>query len=98
MVSLMLGGGLWVLVILASSPYSSEILSPAGVRGQNLWTDFRKKILKFRENPSSGSLNVPFGRTDRHDEANSPFFRSFAKAPPKTDTIQRVSQSPHLTR
>ena len=31
MVSLMLGCGLWVLVILTYSPYSSEILFPAGV-------------------------------------------------------------------
>jgi len=25
----------------------------------------------FKENPSSGSLVVPCGRTDRHDKANS---------------------------
>jgi len=34
---------------------------------------FRKKIsnTKFREIPSSASRDVPSGRTDRHDEANS---------------------------
>jgi hypothetical protein len=29
--------------------------------------------VKFRENPSIGSLVVPRERTDRHDEANSRF-------------------------
>jgi hypothetical protein len=28
---------------------------------------------KFHENPSSGSRVVPCGRTDGHDEVNSPF-------------------------
>ena len=39
-------------------------------------TDFRKKYLqmKFYGNPSSGSWIVPFGRTDRHDEANKSNF------------------------
>jgi len=27
--------------------------------------------IKFHENPASGSLIVPCGETDRHDEANS---------------------------
>jgi hypothetical protein len=38
-------------------------------------TDFRK-IIKYQENPPSGSLAVPRGRTDgqtvRHDEAKAP--------------------------
>jgi len=29
--------------------------------------------IKFHENPSSVSRVVPCGRTDRHDEASSPF-------------------------
>jgi len=29
--------------------------------------------IKFHENPSSGIRLVPFGRTDRRDEANSHF-------------------------
>ena len=41
--------------------------------------EFSRKILekysniKFNENPSSGSRDVPYGQTDRHDEANSRF-------------------------
>ena len=36
---------------------------------------FLKKNLntKFHQNPSSGSRVVPYGRMDRHDEANSRF-------------------------
>jgi len=35
-------------------------------------TDFRNILrYKIHENPSSVSLIVPCGRTDRHDEANS---------------------------
>jgi hypothetical protein len=43
---------------------------------------FSKKILKyhFHENPSSGSRVVPFGQTDRHNEAVISF-RNFANAP-----------------
>jgi len=33
--------------------------------------------VEFRENPSSGNRAVPWGRTDRHDEA----FRNFANVP-----------------
>ena len=29
--------------------------------------------IKFHENPSSGNRVVPYGRMDRHDEANSHF-------------------------
>jgi len=29
--------------------------------------------IKFYENPSSGKRVVPFGRADRHDDANSRF-------------------------
>jgi len=29
--------------------------------------------IKFHENASSGSRVLPFGQTDRHDEANSRF-------------------------
>jgi hypothetical protein len=32
--------------------------------------------IKFHENQSSGSRVVPYGRTDRHDEANSRFLQS----------------------
>jgi hypothetical protein len=35
--------------------------------------DFEKKIVKFEENPFSGSGVVPRGRTDRHEDANSRF-------------------------
>ena len=35
-------------------------------------TDFQK-VLKFHENPFSGSRVVPCGQMDRHDEANSGF-------------------------
>jgi len=31
--------------------------------------------IKFHENPSSGSRVVPCGQTDRHDEANSRFYK-----------------------
>jgi len=31
-------------------------------------TDFRKKKLKFHENPSSGSRALPCGRIDRHED------------------------------
>jgi len=37
---------------------------------------------KFHENPSSGKLVVPFGRTDTHDEANSHFLK-FCECAPK---------------
>jgi hypothetical protein len=33
------------------------------------------KIIKFHENPSSGTRVVPFGRTDSRDEANSRFLQ-----------------------
>jgi hypothetical protein len=37
-------------------------------------TDFRKiSNIKFYKNPSSWRRVVPFGRTDKHDEANSRF-------------------------
>jgi hypothetical protein len=36
---------------------------------------------KFYENPPCGSRAVPYGRTDRHDEANTVVvFRKFAKS------------------
>jgi hypothetical protein len=35
-------------------------------------TDFEKySNMKFQENPSSGSRDVPCGQMDRHDEAKS---------------------------
>jgi hypothetical protein len=35
-------------------------------------TDFEKyPDMKFQENPSSGSQDVPRGQMDRHDDANS---------------------------
>jgi len=34
----------------------------------------------FYENPPSGSRVVPFGRTDRHDEANSRFSQVYELA------------------
>jgi len=39
--------------------------------------EFSRKIfekysnIKFHENPSSGSRVIPYGQTDRHDEANT---------------------------
>jgi len=42
-------------------------------------TDFRN-IVKFHENPSSGSRVVPYRRTDRHDEANSRFSQFYERA------------------
>ena len=44
--------------------------------------DFRKKYsnIEYRENPFSGSRVVPFGRTDRHDEANSRFSQFYERA------------------
>ena len=38
-----------------------------------IFSTYFRKILKFHENPSSGSRVVPCGQTDRHDEANSRF-------------------------
>jgi hypothetical protein len=43
------------------------------------YTNFRK-ILKFLENPSSGSRVVPCGQTDGHDEATSRFSRFCERA------------------
>jgi hypothetical protein len=34
---------------------------------------FEKLSVKFHENPSTGSRDVRFGQTDRHDEANTRF-------------------------
>ena len=44
-------------------------------------TVFRKLLIKFRENPSSGSrVAHAHGRTDRRDEANSRFSQIFDHA------------------
>ena len=50
-------------------------------------TNFSRQIfqkysnIKFHENPSSGSRVVPYGQTDRPDEAKTAVFRNFANAP-----------------
>jgi hypothetical protein len=36
--------------------------------------------IKFHENPSSGSRVVPYGRKDKHDEANSRFPKYYERA------------------
>ena len=63
---------------MLSTCYSCSILIKLEFSGQI----FEKKYsnIKFYENPSSESRVVPFGQTDRHDEANG-IFRNFAKAP-----------------
>jgi len=68
--------------------------------------EFSQQILekysntKFRENPSSGSRVVPYGRTDRHDEANSLFFflRKFLNSfPLKTQFLSKqILQLPRM--
>ena len=45
----------------------------------NFLDRFKKVVITFHENPSSGSQAVLCGRTDRHGEASSRF-RSFANA------------------
>jgi hypothetical protein len=36
--------------------------------------------IKFHKNPSSGSLLIPYGQTDGHDEANSWSFLEFRES------------------
>jgi hypothetical protein len=51
---------------MQSSSYSFHILI--------LSTDFQKKKpsdIKFHEHPSGGARFVPYGQTNRHNEANS---------------------------
>ena len=49
--------------------------------------------MKFHENPSSGSRVGPFGRTDRHDEANGHFPAS-TNAPNKQ--LIRINEAQHV--
>ena len=52
---------------------------------------FSKKILnKLHENPFNGSRVVPFGRTEKHNEANSRFSQ-FCEKRLKTNWAQRKS-------
>jgi len=55
-----------------------------------MYSEFSRQIfekysdIKFHENPSSGSLVVPCGQTDRTNQIVA--FRNFAKAPQKCAT------------
>jgi len=56
---------------MQNARYSCQIL----MKLVFLSTDFRNfSNIKFHENPSSGNVVVPYGQTDRHDDANSLFF------------------------
>jgi hypothetical protein len=58
------------LVFMWGTLYSCLIL----MKLDSPWQIFERYLnIKFHESPSSGSQVVPYGRTDRHDEANSHF-------------------------
>jgi hypothetical protein len=53
------------------------------LNGTLIFTKEKKKKysnIEYRENPFSGSRLVPFGRTDRYDEANSRFSQFYERA------------------
>ena len=54
-------------------------------------TDFRKKslIIKFNQNPSSGSRIITCGQTDGHDEAYSRFSQLRKRASRQTKTHRK---------
>jgi hypothetical protein len=59
--------------------YSRQILMKLEF-SRHIFGGKKSSDIKCNENPSSGSRVVPRGRTDRRDEANSPFSYFFERA------------------
>jgi len=59
-----------MLVVMLSTGYSCQILMKPEF-SLRIFEEYSN--MKFNENPSNGSRVVPYGRTDRRDEANSRF-------------------------
>ena len=59
------------IIYVHSTRYSCQILMELELLGHIFEESLN--IMKFHENPSSGSRVVPCGQTDRQDEANSRF-------------------------
>jgi hypothetical protein len=49
--------------------------------------------IKYQENPSSGSRVVPWGQTDRNDEANSPFSQFCERVLKMCEATQPILQN-----
>ena len=80
--------GIYIYMIPCKLPVILSDLMKLEFSRQSLETSSN---IKFHENPSTGSWVFPCGRTDRHDEASSPFFFfcNFAKSPEKVLYVNR---------